>query len=144
MAREADKELERAEKGEKIPCVWHTKYEKSCTLCQDCNAKPKSTSKFNQSPSKNDVAEQTKHRYFVSNFFLEKVFDNIIKDIERMRDNLEEKMAATIEKCNSLLDIRQIEIPAYDKRIKAVNYRITQVNRLLLNKHFDRKGDVTK
>ena len=67
-----------------------------------------------------------------------------MKEVARMRDKLEEQMAATVEKCNSLLDIREVELPKYDEKISYMHGRVTQVNYLLLDKHFEEKNMVTK
>ena len=61
-----------------------------------------------------------------------------------MRDNLEEEMAKTKEKCDSLLNIREIELPVYDEKIKYMHGRVSQVNHMLLDKYFEDKNMVTK
>ena len=37
LANECNKELEKAEKKGKTPCVWHREYNALCKTCHDCN-----------------------------------------------------------------------------------------------------------
>ena len=54
----------------------------------------------------NTLEESSKHRYFISNYFIEKVFDNVMTDIKISRLKLEEQMEILTEKVESLSNIR--------------------------------------
>ena len=88
--------------------------------------------------------EHTEHRYFVSNFFIEKMFDNVMLDIERMRETMEKIMEKSISWVDELMAVRDVEFPEYDKRIKGLNHKLTQVNKIILNKTFEDRNLKTK
>ena len=82
-------------------CVWHKEYIGTCKLCQSENKEEK------KAPVKSNALEETsKHRYFISNYFIEKVFDNVMTDIKISRLKLEEQMELLTEKVESLSNIR--------------------------------------
>ena len=50
----------------------------------------------------------------MSNFFVEKIFDNVMSNAEKNKIKIENKMELVLEKLRSALDIRTIEIPIYE------------------------------
>ena len=84
------------------------------------------------------------HRYFVSNYFLERMFDNVKLDVERMRETMEKIMEKSIARVDELMAVRDVEFPEYDKRIKALNHKLTAVNKIILNKTFEDRNSKTK
>ena len=84
------------------------------------------------------------HRYFVSNYFLEKMFDNVMLDVERMRETMEKIMEKSISRIDELMAVKDVEFPEYDKRIKGLNHKLTQVNKIILNKTFEDRNLKTK
>ena len=84
------------------------------------------------------------HRYFVSNYFLEKMFDNVMLDVERMRETMEKIMEKSISRVDELMAVKDVEFPEYDKRIKGLNHKLTQVNKIILNKTFEDRNLKTK
>ena len=88
--------------------------------------------------------ERIEHRYFVSNYFLERMFDNLMLDVERMRETMEKIMEKTIARVDELMAVRDREFPEYDKRIKGLNNKITLVNKIILNKTCEDRNTKTK
>ena len=84
------------------------------------------------------------HRYFVSNYFLERMFDNVMLDVERMRETMEKIMEKSIARVDELMAVRDVEFPEYDKRIKALNHKLGQVNKIILNKTHEDRNSKTK
>ena len=91
-------------------CVWHKSYISACKTCQEANEKVE-IDREDDLTHEASVAEKAKHRYFVSNYFVEKIFDNIMDEIKIFSSKLEDEMQITQEKTNSLLNIREEELP---------------------------------
>ena len=77
------------------------------------------------------VAQQ---KYFVSNGFVEKIFDNMQTSTELIKSKMETKMEELTEIVNSLLDIREKDLPFYENRIDIVEKRTHDVIKLVSKK----------
>ena len=63
----------------------------------------------------------------MSDQYAEKIFDNTLSKIDLIRSNLEVRMDKCEELVQSLLDIREKELPYYNDKIKFVEKRCSQV-----------------
>ena len=67
-----------------------------------------------------------------------------MKDIERMRQSMEMIMAKSIDKVDELMAVRDVEFPEFNKRIKILHSRLTETNKLVLNKTKEDRYQNTK
>ena len=75
-----------------------------------------------------------KSQYYVSNQYVEKIFDNTIRKIDTIREGLESRMNKCEKLVQSLLDIREKELPYYNEKIKFVESRCTKVFEVHIDK----------
>ena len=62
-------------------CVWHKSFIAACKTCQEANEEKDEVAQDSELKGADKAADKAKHRYFVSNYFVEKIFDNIMNEI---------------------------------------------------------------
>ena len=67
-----------------------------------------------------------------------------MKEVRRMQENMEHVMSTTVQRVDELMEVRDVEFPHYDKKIKSLHSRLTQVNALLYEKISEDRSLVTK
>ena len=67
-----------------------------------------------------------------------------MKEVRRMQENMEHLMSTTVSRVDELMEVRDVEFPLYDKKIKNLNSRITQANAIVYEKIAEDRNLVTK
>ena len=121
-------------------CVWHKSFIAACKTCQSANE----IVEKEKGDEAQETAEKSKHRYFVSNYFVEKIFDNIMTEISIFSSKLEDEMQITQEKVNSLLNIREEELPLFGNKVKRLDSKVNHLMSMHQTKHEDDKNFIKK
>ena len=61
-----------------------------------------------------------------------------------MQEKMEYVMNNSVRRVDELMDVREKEFPEYDRKLRILHKRITQVNRLIFDKVCDDRAKVTK
>ena len=77
--------------------------------------------------------------YFVSNVFVEKVFDQIMNKQHQICDFLESKINILTDKVQSVEDVRDIELPEFEKKIKFNQMRLKVVANNIVRSRDERR-----
>ena len=75
---------------------------------------------------------------------MEKVFDSTMQELRRMQEKMEYVMNNSVRRVDELMDVREKEFPEYDKKLKNLHNRLSQVNKLIYNKVCEDRFIVTK
>ena len=70
--------------------------------------------------------------YFVSNIFVEKVFDQIAAKQYTIEKRFEGKLAILSEKIDNVIDIREKELPYFEMRLGFTNRRMNKLSHFLV------------
>ena len=54
-----------------------------------------------------------------------------MKEVHRMTERMEHVMNTSVQRVDELMEVRDVEFPKYDKKIRALHKRLAQVNTLV-------------
>ena len=67
-----------------------------------------------------------------------------MQELRRMQEKMEYVMNNSVRRVDELMDVREKEFPEYDKKLKNLHNRLTQVNKLIYNKVCEDRFKATK
>ena len=67
-----------------------------------------------------------------------------MKEVRRMQDQMQYVMDTSVQRVDELMALRDVQFPEYDKKITAIQRRLTKTNALLHGKASDDRNLITK
>ena len=83
-------------------------------------------------------------RYFVSNRYVEKIFDNLKTDSQQIKAKLESQMEELKEMFKSYTDIREVDLPVYDRKLQVMEAKSENTIRWLRQQKVRREALLLK
>ena len=80
--------------------------------------------------------------FFVSNIFMEKVFDEISHKQDTISDRLEAQIRALTEKIENVIDIREKELPLYETKIAFTQSKMNILGHYMVRQKKNKQAEI--